>query len=332
MHIKPSALLLTVIVMVLRPCPSYGEAASVRFARRGNTIEVTIGGKPFTTYHFDRNTAKAYLQPLRSAHGVIVTRGFPAGDTIPAKDEHDRSLEPHQRPMFFGHGDTGGFDFWTEEVFAKYYGSEFKGRWGRMVLRRVEKMRGGSTSGTIRATFDLLGSDHKPFAEESQEYTFSGDKNSRVIDCQFVISANDRSVRLGDSKEGTFAIRVAPELEAPHGHMVNSEGSEGEPQIWGKRANWVDYDGVIDGQALGIAIFDSPKSFRHPTYWHARGYGLFSANPFGTKEFTHNSDQDGAYTIPAGKSVRFRYRVLIHEGNYKDAHVAEKYDKYAAYE
>jgi hypothetical protein len=325
-------MLLMFLVIVLRPLPSYGQAEAVSFTRQGNTIEVSVGGKPFTTYHFDPSTAKAYLQPLRNAHGVIVTRGFPAGDTIPAEHERDRSLEPHQRPMYFGHGDIGGYDFWTEEVFAKYYGLEFKARWGRMVLRKVEKMRSGSDSGTIRITFDLVGSDHKPFAEESQEYTFGGDKDSRIIDCQYVIRANHGSVKIGDTKEGTFGIRVAPELEAPQGHMVNSEGGEGEPQIWGKHANWVDYDGVIDGQTVGIAIFDSPKSFRHPTYWHARGYGLFAANPFGIKEFSRDPSQDGSYTIPARESVRFRYRVLIHDGNYKDARVTEKYQQYAAHQ
>jgi len=111
--------------------------------------------------------------------------------------------------------------------------------------------------------------------------------------------------------------------------MVNSEGGEGEPQIWGKRANWVDYDGIIDGQSLGIAIFDSPKSFRHPTTWHARGYGLFAANPFGLKQFMHAPAQDGSDTIPAGQALRFIYHVLIHDGNYKDAGVAEKYKEYA---
>jgi hypothetical protein len=327
-----SKLLLIIVAIALRPSPSYGQAAAVSLTRHGNTIEIAIGGKPFTTYHFDTETAKAYLQPLRDAHGIIVTRGFPVGDTIPADHEHDRSLEPHQRAMYFGHGNFGGYDFWTEEIFAKYYGPDFPQRWGRMVLRKVEQIRGGSDSGTIRVSFDLVGSDHKPFAQEIQEYKFSGNEDSRVIDCQYVIHANHGPMKIGDTKEGTFGIRLASELNAPSGHMINSEGGEGEPQIWGKRANWVDYDGVIDGQTLGIAVFDSPKSFRHPTYWHARGYGLFAANPFGIREFTRDPGQDGGYTIPAGKWLLFRYRVLIHDGNYRDAHVAEKYDRYAAHQ
>jgi Family of unknown function (DUF6807) len=324
---------LLLVAVVRRPALTYGQAEAVSLTQHENTIEVSIGGEPFTTYYFDPSIAKAYLQPLRDARGVIVTRGFPVGEAIPAVHEHDPSLEPHQRPLYFGHGDINGYDFWGEEAFEKYYGPEAgKSKYGRMAIRKVEEVRGGPESGVILATFDLLGPDHKPFAAESQEYTFRGDKDSRVIDCEYVIQANHDAVKIGDSKEGTFAIRVAPELSAPHGHMVNSEGAEGERRIWGKRANWVNYDGVINGQTLGIAIFDSPKSFRHPTYWHARGYGLFAANPFGIKEFTRDPAQDGGYTIPPGQSIKFRYRVVIHAWGYKEAKVAEKYHQYAATE
>jgi len=323
-------MLLLLVMAALQPLVGRGQAQAVRFVRAANTVQVFIGGKAFTTYYFDPATAKAYLQPLRDARGIVVTRAFPVGDTIPADHEHDPSLEPHQRPLYFAHGDIGGYDFWTEEVFTKYYGHAASSRWGRVVFRSVDEMRGGPDSGTIRATFDLVGANQKPIGEETQQFTFQGDAHSRVIDCEFDIHANHGVLKMGDSKEGTFGIRVAPELDAPRGHMVNSEGAEGEPQIWGKRATWVNYDGVIDGQSLGITIFDNPQSFRHPTYWHARGYGLFAANPFGTKEFTRDPARDGSYTIPAGQSVRFKYRVLIHEGNYKEARVAERYQQYAA--
>ena len=112
--------------------------------------------------------------------------------------------------------------------------------------------------------------------------------------------------------------------------MVNSNGAEGEKGVWGKRANWVDYDGKVNGEELGVAIFDHPQNLRHPTYWHARGYGLFAANPFGIKEFTRDPHQDGSYTLPAGGSLVLRYRVLIHHGDYRQAKVAQAYQDYAA--
>ncbi len=317
--------------IVLLSLPSCGGAEEVSLMQQGNSIQVAIGGKPFTIYNFDPKTSKAYLQPLRDAKGVIVTRELPIGDQIPPEHEHDPSLEPHQRAMYFGHGDVDGYSFWTEEAFMKYYGHSNPQQFGRMVFRKLDRVQGGASLGTIRATFDLEGPDHKPFAQETQEYTFRGDKDSRVIDCKFVIWAGKAPVKFGDTKEGTFAIRLAPQLDTPSGTMVNSEGGKGESQVWGKRANWVDVDGVIDGQKLGVAVFDNPDSFRHPTYWHARGYGLLAANPFGLKYFLPDTKQDGSYTLPPGKSILFHYRVLIHEGDYKEAQVAEKYKQYAAH-
>ena len=305
---------------------------AVALVKHPHRIDVVIGGKPFTTYYFGSEEAKPYLQPLRSARGTIVTRGFPVGNQIPKQHWHDSSIEPHQRPMYFAHGDIDGFSFWSEQVFAKqFYGDDHE-RFGRTVFQRLEDAQSGPSSGEIRAVFNLLDDQGKVLAEETQDYVFRGGPDTRTIDCQFVIHANHSPVKMNDTKEGTFAIRVIKDLDSPPGHMVSSNGGVGEKQIWGKRANWVDYYGKVGNEELGIAIFDSPHSFRHPTYWHARAYGLFAANPFGIREFMNDSGKDGSYTIPAGQSLMFRYRVLIHHGDYKQAGVAPAYRQYAAEE
>ena len=146
----------------------------------------------------------------------------------------------------------------------------------------------------------------------------------------FVLYATAGPLDIGDTKEGTFGIRLAPELSAPLDHMTNSNGAEGEKAIWGKPADWVDYSGTMAGKSVGIAVFDHPKSFRHPTTWHARAYGLLAANPFGMREFTRDDNKDGAWTIPEGKSVTFRYRVLIHDGLFPAARISDAYQRYAA--
>lgn len=304
------------------------SAQPVELERTGDVVAVTIGGKPFTSYHFDPQIAKSYLQPLRSASGVVVTRSYPVMTSIPTEHQHDKSVEPHQRPLYFGHGDINGYSFWTEGAFASYYGAGTPLSFGRMVFRKLEEMHGGADSGTVRALFDLVGPDGKAFAQEDQTFTFRGDSETRTVDCTFVIHALEKPVRFGDTKEGTFAIRLAAPFEAPQGSMVNSAGGVGEAQVWGKRADWVDVDGTIDGQEVGVAIFDSPHSFRHPTYWHARGYGLLAANPFGLSYFLKDPKQDGSYTVAPGGSVSFIYRVLIHQGDTKQAKIAERYHEY----
>ncbi|MCU1226237.1 MAG: transrane prediction [Edaphobacter sp.] len=305
------------------------SAEEVKLKQQGNTVEVTIGGTLFTTYNFDPDIAKAYLQSLRTATGIVVTRSYPLMKVIPEEHQHERSLEPHQRPLYFAHGDINGFNFWAEETFSKYYGAETPSHFGRMVFRKLEEIRSGTSSGTVRASFDLMGPDGKSFAVEDQTFVFFGDKTTRTVDCTFVIRALGAPVKFGDTKEGTFAIRLAPQLTTPQGTMVNSTGGAGEKEMWGKRADWVNVDGTIDGHSVGVAVFDNPRSFHYPTYWHARGYGLLAANPFGLSYFLNDPKQDGSYTLAPGKSITFSYRVVIHEGDYKAAGIAAKYTGYA---
>ncbi len=307
---------------------TYAANGRVQLKREGTHINVVIGGKPFTTYYFDPKIAKPYFMPLRSAQGTIITRGFPIGNTVPPGHEHDPNLEPHQRPMYFGHGDVDGVDFWGEALYPKWSDDSV---FGRTVLAKIEEVKGGADSGTIRALFHLVGPRGRILADETQAYVFRGGHQTRMIDCVLTITANHGSdVVMGDTKEGSFALRLTKTLNVPPGHMVNSNGSVGEKEVWGKRANWVDYYGKVGAEEVGVAIFDSPKSFRHPTYWHARGYGLFAANPFAIREFTGDFNKDGSWTIQEGKSLTLRYRVFIHHGDDKQAHVAEAYQEYAA--
>ncbi len=320
--------------LALIACPlmvSTARAADkVELVRDRDHINVVIGGKPFTTFFFPTDIAKPFFQPLRTPQGTIVTRDIITGNTFPPEHLNDPDLEPHQRPMYFGHGDIDGLDFWGEAVFPKYSDDSI---FGREVFRKLEDMQSGPESGTLKADFDLTDPSGRVIADQIESFVFGGDQNARWIDCDFTVIANHGSdVVMGDTKEGSFAIRVASELDAPTGHMVNSAGAEGEKNIWGKPADWVNMDGTIAGEDLGIAVFDSPKSFRHPTTWMARGYGLLAANPFGWREFENDPSKDGSWTIQEGKSMTFRYRVFIHHGDYKQAKVAEAYRAYAAQE
>jgi hypothetical protein len=297
----------------------------VELKRSEDHIEILVGGRAFTAYYFGADVAKPYLFPLRSAQGTVVTRSFPMTSSVPGEDRD----EPHQRAMYFAHGDINGFDFWGEAAFPKWSRHALSS-FGRTVFRKLDEMAAGSDSGTMRAEFDLVTQEGKAIAAETQSYVVRGDKQSRTIDCEFIIQASHGPVKMGDTKEGTFAIRVVKALDSPPGHMVNSNDATGEKGIWGQRANWVDYSGSVGGEEVGIAVFDHPENFRHPTYWHARGYGLLAANPFGIKEFTRDRRQDGSYTIPANGSLTLRYRVFVHQGDCQKARVAEAYRQYAA--
>ena len=321
---------LALMLGLLFAAVAFPASDAVELIQKEDHVDVLIGGKLFTTYFFSKDVAKPYFQPLRTAQGTVLSRNFPTGNTFPPEYKNDPSVEPHQRGMYFGHGNIDGIDFWGEEAFPKYSDDTV---FGRTTLRKLEQVKGGADSGALRAAFDLTGPRGRVIADEIQSYVFGGDASTRWIDCEITLVANHGSdMTLGDTKEGTFGIRFRKELNSPPGHIVNSAGAEGEKAIWGKRADWVDYDGTIEGEQLGVAVFDSPRSFHHPTYWHARGYGLLAANPFALREFYKDPEKDGSWTVQEGKQLKFRYRVFIHHGDYKQAKVAEAYQDYAAHE
>jgi hypothetical protein len=258
-HARSTAALRYVGLLCLMLCSSaLSERTSerVRLVRHGHRIDVSIAGRPFTTYFFDPAQAKPYLTA----------------------------------------------------------------------------MSGGADAGVLRAEFTLEGAREGAIGKETQAFVFAGDASTRTIDAAFTLTADQGPLTIGDTKEGAFAIRVAPELTAPAGRMINSRGGQGEQEIWGKQAEWVEYDGTIGGKPVGVAILDSPRNFRHPTYWHARGYGLFAVNPFGLRAFTGNESRDGRYTISLGASLTLRYRVVIHAGDYEQARIEDIYRGYAAKE
>lgn len=327
--------LLSVAVLPFSGRPAESQ---IQFQRKNNQVDVLIGGRLFTTYHFSGEVAKPYLQPLRSAQGTIVTRDFPDGNIVPPEHLNDPALEPHQRSLYFGHGNIDGLDFWGEAAFPQWGSYRLvpgnpDSVFGHIKFRKLEEVGPSGDAGGLRGEFELVDPHGRVMADEIQSFWFGGDQRARWIDCEIILVANRGSdLTLGDTKEGTFALRLAPELNSPPGHMVNSTGAEGEKQIWGRRADWVNYDGTVAGENLGVAVFDSPRSFRHPTWWHARGYGLLAANPFGWREFYKDPEKDGSWTVQQDKQVKFRYRVFIHHGDYKQAKVAEAYQQYAAHE
>lgn len=331
--IQKFAFLLSLAILV--SC-AYVAAAdeTVKLEKHADSVDVLIGGKPFTNYYFGPNSPKPYMSPLRTPEGTIITRGFPMRTDIPG-EHHDH---PHHRALFFAHGDINGIDFWGEATATKasqtangvFYPTAGELPTGKTRFRKLDEVKSHGATGSLQAEFDLVAPDGKVIGSETQQYTFRGDATSRIVDCIFTLTADKgEPLKMVDTKEGTFAIRVVNGLSKPGLKMTDSEGREGVDNIWGKRASWVNYDGTVDGESLGVAIFDSPSSFRHPTWWHARDYGLFAANPFGWHDFYKDPKRDGSDTIEPGKSLTFRYRVYIHHGDAAEAHVAEAYSAYA---
>ncbi len=292
-------------------------AAQVTVRQQPSQISVEIGGKPFTALFYGPNATKPYLHPLRTATGKLVTREYPMADVPGESKDH-----PHHRGLWFSHGNVNGFDLWGNEP------AQRTGKQGTIVLKRVVGVHSGEKSGDLQAEFTWLDPAGKPLLTEDRRIVFYADPVNRTMDFDIRLTAVVK-VTFGDTKEGTFAIRLATPLEEQHGgRMTNSLGAHTEAECWGKRADWMDYAGQVAGEDVGVAIFDHPGNPAHPTFWHARAYGLFAANPFGAHDFTKGAAPSGAMTIEPGQSLRFRYRVLIHPGNTVPAALDKVYAAY----
>lgn len=319
-------LLSTTLVLVL----ALPLAAGVKLTQKDSQIDMEVDGTPFSTLFFGADALKPYMHPLRAADGTAVTRGYPMLNTPGEPHDH-----PHHKGLWFTHGDVNGIDFWSPE------GAKDPNKKGRVVLDKVVEVKSGDKSGTMTLVFDWKTPDGKTLLTETRKTTIYSDPKLRVVDFDITLKALDKA-KFGDTKEGTFAIRLAapldeptgkerPGIATPTGKMIDAEGKEGEKNVWGKRSPWVDYSGEINGEKLGIAIFDHPENPKHPAYWHSRSYGLFAVNIFGEHDYYNDKSRDGSLTLEPGQSWRFRYRVIIHPGGTAEAHIADLYHKYAGH-
>ena len=328
-----SSVLLTCLVALWGPPVAAADEAEamIELTRQaGDRVLVTVDGKPFTEYRpggeADGGGHLPYLYPIHGPSGQALTRNWPM-----AEGEGEEQDHPHHRSLWFAHGAVGladgskRHDFWT-------------GRDGSAIVhRQVLAFESGET-GVLRTASAWVAPGGEAVLRDERTMRFhtgalEAGQAWRAIDFDIRLRAGDEAVVLGDTKEGTMAIRVAPTLrhQGDHaaGEMLNSEGVEGV-DVWGKRAAWVHYSGPVDGRPVGIAIFDHPGNFRHPTWWHARAYGLFAANPFGVHDFERAKKGTGDWTIPAGGELRLRYRLLFHDGEVSPEQLNDEFRRYGA--
>jgi hypothetical protein len=322
-------------LVMLAPCVSRAASAQAKVTRSDDRVRVELGGQLFTEFIF-KGAPKPYCYPVLAADGTQMNRDFPM-----KKVEGEDQDHPHHRSVFFTHGDVNGFDFWSEGGSA---------RQGKIVTDDVKASTKDGTA-IIEAKNRWVQPDGNVACTDETTIRARAIPDGRILDYEVTIKAPaDKPVVFRDTKEGSMSIRVAQWMTPPHGKkkaegkgvIVNDSGLRDTPEslmksgksnaTWGKKAAWVDYHAPKDGKIYGVAMFDHPKNPRHPTWWHVRDYGLFSANPFGQHDFENKKEEPrlGDFTIEAGKSVTFRWRLYFHMGDEKGGKVAEHFKEYAA--
>jgi hypothetical protein len=279
----------------------------VKYAE-GEQADFLLGGELFTSYLVRADVARPYCWPVLGPGGIKVTN-------CPTRDH------PHHKSMYVAQGDVNGFDNW----------SEMEGH-ARTVNESVAIVTQGPIVGAIEATNDwVTPGGEKLLREITHVAVYNAGPDARIMDWTTTWRADYRGIHLGDTKEaGTLSVRVAESMEETYtGHIVNAHGAKGEEECWGKRSPWVDYWGTAEGEVLGLAIFDHPGNLRHPTYWHVRGYGLFTANVWGLHDYTGDWSKRGDFVLPQGSELVFNFRVYIHRGDTDEGKVAARYLDYA---
>jgi lipopolysaccharide export system protein LptA len=304
------------------------EPVKMVTSAKENKVDIFIGGKPFTSFLYPDTLEKPVLYPLHAANGTLVTRGFPIAPRAGDPTDH-----PHHIGIWFNFENLNGLDFWNNSYAIP---ASKKSAYGWIRTDRILEAKGGST-GVLAYHANWTNQQKEVILEETTRFEFSGDGNQRIIDRVTTLKA-DMTAVFKDAKDGMLGLRLAHELQIPdaadqkftddkgnvtvvkggtdklaNGTYLTSAGKTGN-DAWSTRGVWCKVYAKMGADSVSIAIIDHPKNVNYPTFWHARGYGLFAANPLGEKIFT-NGKSEKNLTLQKGESVTFRYRVVITNGS-----------------
>jgi hypothetical protein len=258
-----------------------------------------------------------FVHPLRSPEGVELTRAWPMDEREGEERDH-----PHHRSLWLAHGDVDGHDFW--------HGGEDR---ARIELEGEPERVEEADTVVVRAAYRWVVGEGEVLLRERREWRLAVSDDHATVDLVTRLEAVGAARTLGDTKEGSFAVRVRPELrvEGPRaaGRLTNSEGDEGRA-VWGRRARWIHDQGEVEGRVRGVALLDAPSNPSFPTWWHARTYGLLAANPFGRRAFEGAGAADGGLRLEPGTPLGLAYRVVLHDGAWDAARVEEAWQAWAA--
>ncbi len=292
--------------------PVWGQ---VHFDVKTDRVLIDIDGKPFSTLYYGEEAHKPFLHPLRTASGKTVTRGFPV-DPVPG----DPTDHPHQRGLWIGAEHLSGMDFWENDPSYK------RPNMGRIEFKDLTGAVDGKDNGTLSFVASWISKEEKVVVIERRSMIFySQPADCRMFDVDLELEAKE-PVKFEDHHDALIGIRLGPAFDENQGGMpVNAAGETGEEGVRGKRSPWVDWTAEVNGEKVGVAIFDNPSNWNYPARWHVREMGLMTANPFAQRDFDHAA-ADGGFTLERGKKIHFKYRILIHPA---DADVAGFYREYS---
>ncbi|WP_270090735.1 PmoA family protein [Sphingobacterium sp. SYP-B4668] len=300
---------------------------AVQHDKARKEVVVKVNNEPFTALIYPDSLEKPTLYPILAANGEIITRGFPL---VPRPNEP--TDHPHHIGLWMNYESVNGLDFWNN---SSAIPQDKKNKYGWIKKTAISEVKSGN-AGVIKYVADWSDIHQHTLLKEHTTFIFTATEGYRTIDRTTTLTAAQH-VSFKDVKDGFLGLRVARELELPSkeerkytdtqgvvtsvegnatdivtGNYLTSENKEGD-HVWGTRGKWCMLYGKKGGDTISIVIIDHPSNVGYPTYWHARGYGLFAANPLGQKIFSNGTEALNL-ALETGKSATFRYRVVIASG------------------
>lgn len=300
-------------------CTGCSRGAKVTFTQGDNKIDIRIDGTSVAEYRYTSDLVKPVLYPIRTLNGVIITRHFPFEEVEGESHDH-----PHHTGVFFTYDEVNGNRFWASTSSPP-----------QIRHINIADMRDGKREGTLSSVSHWTAKNGQILLEEQRTMAVYPGVNEYAIDFIIKITAVDTTVVFGSTKEGMFAIRVAPWLKenGGNGKYLSSRGGTTAADIWARRAEWVRLEGEKDGIKAGIAIMNHPSSTNFPTFWHARDYGLFSANPLGQTFFQKSRGEENPepyeLTLQKGESTIFRFQMICYDGTRNKEEMEQKFRVYS---
>jgi hypothetical protein len=293
-------------------------------------VDFLAGGELVARYHVRPDLYKPYFWPVNAPGAIPVTRAWPMEKARPGQSTD----HVHQKSLWFCHGDvlaeglgikparrdTPGVDFWSEGKGA-----------GRIVCVGISQPKKEKGKASLVTHNEWRSPEGRKILDETRVISFFDFGSARLLVLDIDLLASQAPLVFGDTKEGTLGVRVNDQMReiGGKGRLENAEGKIAEKGTWGLHSAWSDYSGLVDGQRVGIAVFDDPSN-PSPIAWHNRGYGLMSANPFGRAKagFPAAKGSSDVVKVPQGEHLKLRYGVLIHLGNAREGKVAEHYKEF----
>lgn len=285
-------------------------------------IDVWFDDELFTSFHYDGAGEKPVLYPIVSAGGKKITRHHTADPMAGERVDH-----PHHIGLWLNYGDVNNIDFWNN---SRQKAAKNPSKFGWIKVTEKPKLK----KNELTYTADWQTHQGDVLLKEKTTLIFRQTaSNSREIIRTTTLTART-TVNLNDNKEGLLGLRLTRALEHPTEKPVLLSKSDGTPReeavldntnvtgrytspegptgsdVWGTRAPWMSLSGIVSGENINVTIFDHPDNPGYPTYWHARAYGLFAANPLGQKVFS-KGDQSLDLSLETDESVTFTYMVQI---------------------